>query len=148
MDTVHRVSATPVIDTNQYASGDVLGALMTFSVAALRDAGGVVLDQVLIRDKSKQQANVDLVLFDADPTNSTFTDNQAMAVHANDMAKVIGAISVTTHVPFNANSISLAKGTGLLVKAPEKVYGLLVARATPTYAALALQVELGFRAAR
>lgn len=148
MESVLTVSQAPVVDTAIYASGDLLGTLMTFNVASARDTGGLVLDQVLIRDAAKQQANVDLVLFDADPSNTTLTDNAAVAIHASDLSKVIGVVSLTTHVAFNANGISLAKAVGLLVMVPEKLYGLLVARATPTYAAAAdLTVVLGFRKA-
>lgn len=152
MDDVLNVSATPTVDTNIYASGDLIGTKMEFDVGQFRDAGGFILDSVTLVDQAKQSANVDLVLFNADPSGTTFTDNAAFDVADADMSKICAVVSLTTHVTFNDNSLSIARDQGIPIKlgkslASQRLYGALVARATPTFAAATdVRVTLGVRA--
>lgn len=155
MDTRHAivriVSATPTLDTNAYGSGDLVGTKMTFDLSAFRAAGGnVVLESVLIRDLAKQSANLDLVLFSSDPTASTLTDNAAFDPHDTDLAAVVAVIPITTHNAYNDNGISYARNLAIplnldVTDASLNLYGVLVARATPTYAASDLRVNLTVR---
>lgn len=146
------ISAVPTVDTNIYGSGDLLGTKMSWDISALRDAGGLILDTVLIADAAKQVANVDLLLFGSNPASTTFTDNAAVAIHADDLAKIIAGVSLTTHISFNANSITVGRALGITIPFPPGnvglIYGCLISRATPTYAAATnLRVTLGLRAA-
>lgn len=153
MDDVHLISATPVVDTSIYASGDAMhAAQMQFDVSNFRDAGGFVLDQVMIADKDKEAANVDLVLFSATVANQTI--NTAFAPTDTELATIVAVVSLTTHVAFSDNGLTYARDLGIPIKLPKSsanqiLYGFLVARATPTYTAAAdLKVTLGLRAAR
>lgn len=137
---IRTVSSSPTVDTNIYASGDLIGTKMTFDLAAFRDADGVTLEQVLLVDLAKQSANIDLILFATDPTGTTFTDNAAFDVADADMAKIVAVVPLTTHHVFSDNSIS--RGTQLAIPLPlvisaatPAVYGALVSRATPTFTA-------------
>ena len=141
-----RTAVVPVIDTNIYASGDLLGDKLTFE-GAVDDVGAraSLLRSLVIADKADQKADVDLVLFDSDPTNSTFTNNAAFVVHDSDIDKVTAVIPVTTHVDLGTASVSYASAVDALLTgdADGKVYGALVVRATPTYAVGDLTVTLG-----
>lgn len=152
-DAVHLVSVTPTIDTSIYASGDAMHAApMEFDASMFRDAGGFILDQVLIVDNDKEVANVDLILFSADLADQTI--NNPFDPSDAELATAIAAVSVTTHFSFNDNSLSVARDLGIPIRMGRTattgtIYGFLVARATPTYtAATDLKVTLGLRAVR
>lgn len=140
---VHRVfSATPTIDTNIYASGDLLGTKLSFSGAGQRGDGvaaGGIVRSVLITDLAAQGADIDVVLFNADPSGTTFTNNAAFDLADADIAKVVGVAQVTTDAAFNDNGVSFAHNLYIPfnVAAGNILYGALVVRATPTYATAA-----------
>lgn len=147
------VTAAPVVDTAINASGDTLGGLLTFTGAIFASNGLAKLKAVRITDTSKQSANVDLLLFSANPTGSTFTTNAATAIVAADLPKIVTCINITTHSAFSATGLSYARGLDEKIFSATPVsgvgqmtftlYGALIARATPTYAATsALNVYL------
>ena len=132
-------SATPAVDTAIYASGDLIGTMLTFkNVTRTAGRGGEIIDAILT-DLAKQSAVIDLILFDADPTNTTFTDQAAFDSADADMPKAIGAIEFLTYYGLNDNSFAseTAIGMGFLPAnaAPTTIYGALVSRGTPTFAA-------------
>jgi len=150
---IHVVSASPTVDTSAYGSGDLIGAAaLQFPIPRFR-AEGCLLEYVQIIDQAKQSANVDLVLFGSDPSGTTFSDNAAFDIADADMAKIVALVSVTTHFAFSDNSASNARGLGIPIfldptAASQILYGALVARATPTFAAgTDVRVTLGLRAA-
>src|SRR5919108_1061175 len=86
-----RASATPTVTASSaYASGNAVGALLTFAGMARVAGQGGVLQTVLLRDKAGQNVPYDLLLFDAAP--STPTDKQALALSDVDLAKCIGVV--------------------------------------------------------
>jgi hypothetical protein len=150
--SVHTVSVTPTVDTAAFATGDIIGTKMAFNVMPFKDRGGCILDQVMIADLAKQALAIDLVLFGTDPAATTFTENAAGDVDDADLSKVIGVVSLTTHVALNDNGLTYARGIGLPIRiAPDHngmIYGVLVARGSLDYvAATDVTVTLAFRAA-
>lgn len=135
------VSASPTCDTSAYADGDLIGGKLSFSSAVRASGLSAIIGQALLVDQAKQQANIDLVLFNADPSGTTFTDQAAFDVADADIDKICAVIRFGTYgdwVPFNDNAIAqytppagipfkLATGTTL--------YGAIVSRGTPTFAA-------------
>lgn len=85
-----RQSQTPTITSGSaYASGNIVGGLLTFS--GLTNAGqGGVLETVILRDKAGNSVNYDFFLFDAAPT--TQTDKTAAAFTSADLLKCIGTV--------------------------------------------------------
>lgn len=145
------VSVTPTVDTSAYASGDLIGGKLTLSSAGrfgdkLRNGTGVV-QSVVVADKAKQSVTLDVVLFDTDPTGTTFTDNAAFAVADADIGKIIGVASVSNWTAFSDNSVGDAINlTNLPFDLGESttIYAALVARGAPTYvAATDLVVRVG-----
>lgn len=148
---VQFVSVTPVISAaSAYTAGDAVGGLMTFEFEQLRGAEAIVIEQVRIIDQAKQGADLDLLLFRSTPSG-TFTDNAATDPADADMEKMIGFVQITTDSLLNDNSASFLRNLGLYVpvsarRSTQKVYGALVARGTPTYAAVDdLRVEIAAR---
>lgn len=131
---------TMTADTNIYASGDLIGGKLTFTNALLRSGGTGTLKTLVLVDQAKQAAAVDLILFNADPDGTTFTDNVALDIADADMAKIVGAVSIpaANYFAFSDNNVAVVKDIGLVVKAASgssTLYGALVSRGTPTYAA-------------
>lgn len=139
------VSASPTVDTAIYAAGDLIGGKLTFANAARVASGNGEIFSVLLADQAKQSIAIDLILFDSDPTGTTFTDQAALDIADADLTKIICVVPITTYAALNDNSIgfasvrfpfALASGTSL--------YGCLVSRGTPTFAAGAdVTVRLG-----
>ncbi len=140
MDKMTNVSQTTNNSTGAYSSGDLVGGKMTFDMSALRgDNGEVVLDSVMVQDKSTQGADLDLVLFTQDiSTETTLTDNSAFAPADADLANVAAVVSLTSHAAFSASGVSQVNDLKKPIKfgGPNddmKLYGVLVSRGTPTY---------------
>lgn len=133
---VQTVRAQPVCDTSAYASGDLIGTKLTFDVSKLTPGKDYLVQSVSIVDQNKQNAALDLYLFDRNPTGTTFTDQAAFDCGDADMEKVVGPISITTYASNNDNSNGSANNLALPLSIPTgALYGALVSRGTPTYAA-------------
>lgn len=144
------LQVTPVLGVaGLYASGDAVGALFTITNAArIRSQthypGGQILD-VMLRNKTTSPFDVDLLLFKENPSGSTFTDNSAVNIVDADISKVIAHVELRKHITFSANSISYERNVGVsyFTKQDCTLYGLLIARATPTLAAGDLSLKIG-----
>jgi hypothetical protein len=132
-----------------YASGDVLGDQSPIAVSVMRiNNGTAVLQSVVIGDLSNQSAALDLLIFDANPSGSTFTDNSPVDIADADLPKLIGTVSVAAadYVAFADSSAAVLKGIALPIKANgayNTVWVVPVTRGTPTYVADELSISLG-----
>ncbi|MDZ4253546.1 MAG: hypothetical protein U1A72_13345 [Sulfuritalea sp.] len=136
------VEATPLLDNIALVTtGDNVGGKLTFTSPKLsgRAGEGWILRAVTVTDKAKQSANLDLILFDSDPSGSTFTDNTAQTIVDADLVKIAGFVQITSYAAFADNSVGRGEVTReqpVILAADQKFYGCLVARAGPTYVAL------------
>jgi hypothetical protein len=130
------VPLTPVITGGLYAANDAVGGLLTFANAArVAGLGGVIKDMIII-DDAGQNAELELWLF-----NQTFTamaDNAAWAPSEADLENCIGVISTLdgTWRAAGAHSVcdvEVAKRYDLV---GTSIFGQLVVRGTPTFAAV------------
>jgi len=136
-NSIRTVAASPTVDTNAYASGDLIGGKLTFSDLAASDQMLKIMTAV-IKDESKQTADIDLVLFRDDPSATTFTDQAALDIADGDLGKVCGVITFRSGQTFgfNDNGVMVQQNIGLCTQlAGTTLYGALVSRGTPTYAA-------------
>ena len=138
-------SASPTVTAaSAYASGNCVGGLLTFANAARVSSG--LINKVVITSKSAQTAQMDLILFDANPTGTTVTDKAAVAVAVADFAKVIGSVNVLNWTNTGTTSNGTAPGVTLPFAIPSgtSLYGILVVRGTPTFTATSdITVTLG-----
>ncbi len=107
------------VDGAAYATGDVLGTTSPIAVEVVRAKNGTaILHSLILQDLSKQSAATDMVIFDANPTATTFTDNSALDIADADLSKVIGVVSVASgdYASFNDNSVSTTKGISLPIQ--------------------------------
>lgn len=91
------ISVTPTVEaTPDYSAGDVIGGKMTLSNAARDggDSGAVAWAHVYSLADIGDSIPIRVLLFNADPSSSTFTENGALAVHADDLAKIVGVLDL------------------------------------------------------
>lgn len=136
-------SAQPTVDTAAYAAGDAVGGLLTF--AGIARGGGAVVEivQVVVTDLAKQNAPLDLVLFDRAFTPTT--DNTPFDPADADLPNLVGILNVVAadYASFNDNSAAIKKVSVFCKPNTADLFGQLVARGTPTYAAATdLQIKL------
>jgi hypothetical protein len=135
------ITQTPTITASSaYASGNALGGKLTFSSAIYNPqptqnnaGGGGIIFNVLILDKDKQSAPIDVVLFKTDFTAST--DKTAFDPSAGDMANCVGVISITAsdYVTFANYGIATVNKPLAFRADGAALYAQLVMRGTPTY---------------
>lgn len=139
LKTVNRVTVVPIQQTPAisnaaiYAAKDAVGALLTFANAARVSGGSITVQSVQIADKGQQMAALDLVLFDR--TFTAPTDNAIFAPTDAEVLTCRGVISfyASDYVDFSTNSVA-NKIVGLdMVLNGTDLFGVLVARGTPTY---------------
>lgn len=139
------ISVTPTIDANIYASGDFLGGLQTISGAGRVGVGSGVLHSVLVSDLDKEGADIDILIFDSNPSGTTVTNQSAADIADADTPKIVCVIQVTSDSAFNDTGVSFATGQNCIFKgdtATGTIYAVAVVRGTPTYAST---TDLTFR---
>jgi len=129
------IALTPTITAGAYSAGDAVGGLLTFVNAGRASAEGSVLTDVLIVDDAGQDAELELWLF-----NQTFTaisDNAAWAPSEGDLENCIAVISTTdsTWRAAGTPSVINIECTRRIDITGTSLFGQLVTRGTPTYAA-------------
>lgn len=131
---VYSLTAIPVVSTTPYTAGDVVGTKMTLANASRLAAGSGIVQALMLHSKGALTGPFDVLLFSADPTNSTFTDNAALAVNAADFDKLIGVVHVTDWTSLGTPSLGQALSLGLPFKLPANntLFAVIVARGTPT----------------
>lgn len=85
------VQATP-----DYADGDCVGGLVTLTDFVGGPAQGGMITRLQLRSLIALGVQTFLHLFDANPSASTFTDNGALSIHANDRAKLLKTIAIAS----------------------------------------------------
>ena len=138
------IEQTPVITAGIYSTGDALGGKLTFEYSARRPGGTGTIMSLTIVDEADQGVALDLILFNKD--FSATADNAAIAISDADAINIIGIINVASgdYTDTGANKTAELTNVKLKFKCKEdwaddntgkKLYGQLVTRGTPTYAA-------------
>ena len=126
------LSATPTISASPvYSAGDSVGGLLSFTNAVAYSGGSGVIENVIVKDLAKQDAELDLILFDTNPSNTSPSDNAALDIHDTDLATIIAVINISTYADFNDNSVGQSYPVGGLpfkLNTGTTLYGLLVNR--------------------
>lgn len=143
------MDVVPVVSTTAYAAKDCVGGLMTFANAARYAGGSLVIENIILANKTTTitpDVDVDLVLFNALPATS-FTDNAAFAPSSADLLKICGYVNLAFYSDFSANGIRQYTPVGglgvVLDSAVTSLYGILVTRSVFTLAGTSdLQVRI------
>jgi hypothetical protein len=125
------IASTPTVSTSPaYTSGDSVGGKISLASAVRLAGTGGTITSVTITDKGKQSAATDVVFFNADPSNTTFTDNGALTVHDTDLLTIIGVVPITSWAAFVDNSVGYANGLRARLQDRQRYDALRLSRHT------------------
>jgi len=145
---INVTGATVGATATTYASGDLIGTKLTLTDACLEAGSEATLVSITIADIDKQNQPLDVVIFNADPSGTTFTDDAALTVADSDLPKICGSASViaTDYIDFVDNSVGTKTNIGLVCEAigTDDLYACVVSRGTGTYSANGLSLILTF----
>lgn len=142
---------TPTITASTspaYTPGDSIGGKITLT-SAVRVSGGVtILNSLMILDRANQKPTGTILIFNADPSAATLTDNAAF-VYSTDDLKVVAAVPVASTDYTTINSKATANLSALArevkVASGTSLYAAFVVTSTPTFAATTdVQIAFGF----
>ena len=150
-DRIFVVEKTPTLDTNAFATGDLIGSeAIDLSSAVLgvsdqSEGGSGIIDSVVITDLDAQSANLDVLFFDTDPTNSTYTENAEFDLHDTDLVSLVGVAHITDWTDFKDNSMGQAHNLNIpfVLNTGATLFAVLVSRGAPTYGASGLTLRVG-----
>lgn len=128
------ISAAPAVSTTPYSNGDVVGSKIPLANAA-RVAGGTGwIDSVRLNFKADQTDQYDVLIFKADPSGTTFTDNGVLALAAADYDKLIGVVHVTDATNLGTPSIiqALNVNLGFDLSSGTTLWAVIVSRGAPS----------------
>lgn len=143
------VTPTLTVSTSPaYTAGDIVAGKITLT-SAVRVSGGIsYLMNIMITDRANQKPAGYVVIFNADPTAATLTDNAAANFSTDDF-KVVAAVTVadTDYVVINSKAYASVDVNGKMCKAASgtTLYAAFVLSSTPTFAATSdLQMQFAF----
>ena len=135
-----QIAPTVTVDTSAYAAGDCIGGKLTLTDAMRVNGGTGILQSLFMMDRSgTQKPALEILIFNADPTASTLTDQAAVSIHADDVGKVIRRISIAAgdwilvagNYMADLNLTKIVKSGA----AGKNLYAAIVATGTPTFTA-------------
>lgn len=118
-----------------YATGEVIGGKITLTNAVARDGATALLQSVQLCSKADLTVDFDLILFSADPSATTFSENNAVAIDPADAAKVLGVVALTSRKDLGTPVVVTAANVGLVLKSAadsRNLYACLVVRGAHT----------------
>lgn len=142
------VEVVPTVDTNVYAAGDQLGGIQTITGAFPLGVQNGRLETLIVVDKDKQNAEMNILFFDELPTVASVDQGALDVADAQLVDKCIGHAHVA-----GSDYAQLANGSVACVTPNLKVsgklstiYAVVQCLGTPTYstaAALAFKYNIG-----
>ncbi len=138
-------------DGAAYGAADVIGDKAPIEITNVfrdrLDGKTAILQSVIVQDLSAQSLDLDILIFDANPSASTFTDNAAVDVADADLPKLIGGVSIVAadYIALADSSVATKTNISLTVSSIHtSLWIVCVTRGTPTYVADELSLVLGF----
>lgn len=131
---VHTIS--PTVDTSIYADGDNIGGQEYEMPYVVNTGDGGTIHTITVQDYDSQTPDLAIVFFNAEPSNTTFTDNGALTIADADLAAYVGHVTIasTDYLSFVNNSVGVKANVGLAYDAPnESLWVVLVSKGTPTF---------------
>jgi hypothetical protein len=127
-----------------YAANDLVGGKLTFTSAVRVSGGSGIIRGIVIGDQAANSAAnsvYDLIFFDSDPSGTTFTENAALDVADADLNKIIaverfdGVAGSTLFTNADNQVVYLPTEIPIQTSGSTSLFGALIARGAPTYAA-------------
>jgi hypothetical protein len=138
------ITNSAAVQAAAYAAADLAGGKRTWANAVRISGGSARIKGILIGDQAANSAAnsvYDLILFNSDPSGTTFTENSPLDVADADLSKTIAVIRIDgvagVTLFTNADNQVLFKQVDIPItlSATTTLYGALIVRGGPTYAA-------------
>ncbi len=138
------VAVVPATAAGAYSAGDIMGALLEFAGVAQFAGQAVMITGVQVASKVAVNPALTLILFNADPSATTKTDNAAYSLNAADVFKVIAAVPLVSFYDHGTPNTWRTDGLAIVAKpVGTSLYGLLIDNTGVTLAsATDLQVRV------
>ena len=149
MNQIDLFEVTLTLDTNQYASGDLLADTQEIAGACNTISGRAILRSIAVLDEDDQGGALDLLLLRSN--TSMGTENGAFAPVDGDAEEILTVIEIASgdYVDF-ANSQMAMKtemtgGVGAVLEPASgtSLYVAVVSRDTKTYSAAGIVLKIG-----
>lgn len=133
-----QVTVTPTITAGAYTSGYSLGGIQTIT-SALRSINNTgTLVSVRVVDRANQKKAMDLLIFNANPANGSYTDHAAPTYNNTDMGMLVRVVSIaatdwTTFGTYGVCDIDVKKEVKCNAS-NTNLYAVAIIRDTPTFA--------------
>lgn len=132
---LNAVPVTPTVSaTPDYSAGDTVGGVMTFAgiLRADGETSYAVSAVITAKTAAASMAQIDILIFNANPSASTATDNAAFVLADADRSKLKGVIRVTSFDVVGATAaMGYAEGrVPVTGAAADDLYAVMVARGT------------------
>jgi hypothetical protein len=144
------VSVTPTITSGAYSANDGIGGKMTLSNALRTSNAGGTWQSLLVSDKNNQKAQLNVLLFNYDPTSGSYTDNSPLIL-GSDISKLIRNVTINaSDYQTVAGSVAIADINVMQTVNGGSTNGTLYAVAmtpgTPSYASTSdITFQFGFQ---
>jgi len=133
------------LDTNAYASGDVLAATQEVASALRLSGGSGILHSMVVLDKDDQGEALDVVFLNAN--GSIGTENAAVSVSDAVADTIIGVVEVAAgdFVDLANSQIACKSSLGIVLKVASgtSLYVAAISRGTGTYTAAGITLKVG-----
>ena len=135
------IAPSVTVDTSAYTAGDCIGGKLTLTDAMRVNGGTGILQSLFLLDRSgTQKPALEILIFNADPSSSTLTDQAAVSIHANDVGKIIRRMPIAAGdwgLVAGIYMADLSPGSRMLQSAAgsKNLYAAIVATGTPTFTA-------------
>lgn len=133
--------------TTAYSAGDLVGTKLTLSDVWQVAHKEPILTNITVQDLAEQNAALTVLIFDANPSATSFTDNAELDIADADLPKVIAAIPIaaTDYVGLKDSSVATVFNVAVCVpNNGDDLYACIVTSGTPTYGAHDLSIAFGF----
>lgn len=127
------ITVTPTVTaSNAYGVNYVVGGLLTFA-NAFTSKGSGILQSVTVTIAKVETNGFTFFPFNANPSNTTWTDAAVAAINAADVAKVRGPVYLSTNSQLGTHTVLSAVGLGqAMAPGATSLYGVLIASAALT----------------
>lgn len=129
------IAPTVTVTAGAYTPGFVVGGLLSLAGASRVNAGSGTIQNALVTVKTALNQPYDVFFFNTNPTNSTFTDNAALAINVADLPSLAGIVHCTDLV---------SGGTPQILQSINQVGFKLSASATTLYAVIVIRGSQSF----
>jgi hypothetical protein len=130
------ITVTPTVTaTNSYGTNYVVGGLLTFS-NAFTSTGSGILQSVVVTCKKAESQGFTFFTFNANPTNTTWTDAAVAAINVADVGFLREPVLLNSNNQLsNTSACSVSWATGLgqtMAPGSTTMYGILLTNAALT----------------